>query len=141
MIRRAVVLLLLVGTVVVQSCASDPFYRARGRSHAPSRTYSKGFYQVGWASYYGRAFHGKRTASGERFDMYGLTAAHNTLPLGTCIKVTNLENGLSVIVRVNDRGPFVEDRIVDLSYGAALKIGMVHMGTVKVRIEVVGYVP
>jgi rare lipoprotein A len=135
MIRKTIALLLFVAPLVIQGCTSDPFYRARRRS----QTYSKGFYEVGWASYYGQDFHGKPTASGEPFDMHALTAAHNTLPFGTRIRVTNLENGLSVIVRINDRGPSVKGRILDLSYGAALEIGMVIKGIVEVRIDIVGH--
>ena len=92
--------------------------------------------EVGIASYYGDAFHGKKTASGEVFDQWKLTCAHRDLPFGTRLKVTNLENKKSVIVRVNDRGPWVSGRIVDLSYAAAKKIGMVTQGLTKVRIEI-----
>src|SRR5215469_12866664 len=76
-------------------------------------------YQVGMASWYGKQFHGRATASGEDFDMFELTAAHRQLPLGTYVKVTNLRNGKSIVVRVNDRGPYVGDRVIDLSYSAA----------------------
>jgi rare lipoprotein A len=95
--------------------------------------------QMGIASYYGDDYHGKQTASGEVYDMYGLTAAHNDLPLGTKIRVTNLKNGRQVIVRINDRGPFVKNRILDLSYGAAKELGMLVPGTAPVRIEVVEF--
>jgi len=91
---------------------------------------------TGVASYYGPGFHHGKTASGERFDMYELTAAHRTLPFGTRVKVTNLDNGKSVVVRINDRGPFKKSRIIDLSLGAAKKIGMTAAGTAKVRVEV-----
>lgn len=91
---------------------------------------------TGLASYYGAKFHNKRTASGEIFNKNALTAAHRTLPFGTQIKVTNLRNGKSVTVKVNDRGPHVRGRIVDLSLGAAKKIGLVHAGTTRVRLEV-----
>ncbi|UCH77466.1 MAG: septal ring lytic transglycosylase RlpA family protein [Candidatus Coatesbacteria bacterium] len=96
-----------------------------------------GYREVGAASYYGREFHGRATASGEKFDMNALTAAHKTLPFGTRVRVTNLANDKSVVVRVNDRGPFVEGRIIDLSYAAAKKIGMVEAGVVRVEIVVV----
>ncbi|HYJ83721.1 MAG TPA: septal ring lytic transglycosylase RlpA family protein [Allosphingosinicella sp.] len=89
----------------------------------------------GTASYYGRELAGNRTASGERFDPHGLTAAHRTLPLGTRIRVTNVANGRSVVVRVNDRGPFVGKRLIDVSLGAAREIQMVRSGTAKVRLE------
>ena len=92
--------------------------------------------EVGIASYYGDAFHGRKTASGEVFDQWKLTCAHRNLPFGTRLKVTNLENKRSVVVRVNDRGPWVSGRIVDLSYAAAKKIGMIEQGLAKVRIEI-----
>jgi len=95
-----------------------------------------GSQQIGIASWYGSDFHGKPTASGEIYNMYDLTAAHKTLPLGTQVMVTNLENNRSVKVTVNDRGPFVKNRIIDLSYAAAKAIGMVGPGTAKVMIEV-----
>ena len=94
-------------------------------------------YQLGVASYYGKAFHGRKTANGEIFNMYKLTAAHRVLPLGTRAKVTNLTNGRWVEVKVNDRGPFVEGRILDLSFAAALELEMVKAGTAKVMIELV----
>ena len=94
-------------------------------------------YQVGTASWYGSYFDGKETASGEPFDMYDLTAAHPTLPLGTHVKVTNLRNGKTVIVRVNDRGPVVEGRIIDLSYEAARVLNLDHQGIQTVRLDLV----
>ena len=97
------------------------------------------FSQVGVASWYGPNFNGRRTASGEVFDMYELTAAHRSLPFGTLVRVTRLDNGASVVVRINDRGPFKKDRIIDLSYAAALKIGLVASGTATVRLEVVSW--
>lgn len=93
--------------------------------------------EVGIASWYGKKFHGKRTASGEVFDMYKLTAAHRLLPFGTRVKVKNLENGKEVIVRINDRGPNKRGRIIDLSYASAKRIGMIEKGLVKVRLEVI----
>lgn len=94
-------------------------------------------YQVGTASWYGRQFHGKTTASGEPFNMFNLTAAHRTLPLGTWLRVTNLRNGASVVVRVNDRGPVPRSRIIDLSYGAATLLDLRAYGISKVRLDVV----
>lgn len=94
-------------------------------------------YQVGTASWYGQYFEGKPTASGEPYDMHDLTAAHPTLPLGTFVRVTNLRNGRSVIVRVNDRGPVVDGRIIDLSYGAAKAIDMKARGIQRVRLDLV----
>lgn len=95
------------------------------------------FYQKGEASWYGRAFHGKKTASGERFDMYDYTAAHRTLPFGTILEVKNLENDKTVKVRVNDRGPFKEGRILDVSYAAARKLDMLGSGTAMVGINII----
>jgi len=91
----------------------------------------------GEASYYGNEFAGSRTASGERFNPNGFTAAHRSLPLGTKLKVTNVANGRSVIVRVNDRGPFVRSRLIDVSLGAAREINMVRSGKAQVRLELV----
>ena len=92
--------------------------------------------QIGIASYYGSKFHKKRTANGEIFNMYQVSAAHKTLPLGTKVRVINLKNGKSLTMRINDRGPFAKGRIIDLSYKAAQKLGFVNQGTTKVRIEV-----
>ena len=94
-------------------------------------------YQVGVASYYGKKFHGRKTANGETFNMYKLSAAHRVLPLGTVVKVTHLGNGRWVVVKVNDRGPFIEGRILDLSFAAALELEMVQAGTARVMIEIV----
>ncbi len=93
-------------------------------------------YQIGVASYYGKKFHKRPTASGEIFNMYKLTAAHRVLPLGTVVRVTNLSNGRWVEVKVNDRGPFIEGRILDLSFAAALELEMVEPGTTNVMIEI-----
>lgn len=91
--------------------------------------------EAGMASWYGRAFQGRRTASGERFDMNELTAAHKTLPLGTVVQVRNPINGKTVDVKINDRGPFVKDRIIDLSYQAALMLGIVKSGKQPVEVQ------
>ena len=93
--------------------------------------------QQGTASYYGADFAGRRTASGERFDPQAFTAAHPDLPFGTLVRVTNLENGRSVTVRINDRGPFTGGRIVDVSWGAARELGMLRSGVARVRLDVV----
>jgi rare lipoprotein A len=98
---------------------------------------SKGYRERGTASWYGTKFHGKRTSSGEPYDLYGMTAAHKTLPLPTYVEVTNLQNGRSVIVKVNDRGPFHDDRIIDLSYTAAAKLGILGHGTGKVEVRAI----
>ena len=94
-------------------------------------------YQIGIASYYGKKFHGRKTANGETFNMYKLSAAHRVLPLGTVVKVTHLEKGRWVVVKVNDRGPYIEGRILDLSFAAALELEMVQQGTARVMIEIV----
>ncbi len=98
--------------------------------------FPEGNVQTGIASWYGPEFHGKSTSSKEIYDMHDLTAAHSTLPLGTYVMVTNLTNGRSVAVRINDRGPFVKDRVIDLSYAAAKALDMIGPGTAQVRIEV-----
>ncbi len=94
-------------------------------------------YQVGTASWYGEIFEGKPTASGEPYEMYDMTAAHLRLPMGSYVKVTNLRNGRAVVVRVNDRGPIVPGRIIDLSYGAAQALQFKHRGLQRVRLDVV----
>ncbi len=96
---------------------------------------SKGFHQEGLASWYGADFHRKRTSNGESYDMYAITAAHKTLPLPSYVRVTNLNNGRSIVVRVNDRGPFHCDRVIDLSYAAANALGFIIEGTTKVSID------
>ena len=94
--------------------------------------------QYGWASWYGREFHGRPTSGGEIYDMYQLTAAHRTLPLGTRVMVTHMKTGRSVLVRINDRGPFVEGRIIDLSYAAARNLDMINEGVIWAKVEVLG---
>ncbi len=108
-------------------------YTALGRSYTPI-TDDRPFRQRGFASWYGRQFHGNKTASGERYDMLAMTAAHPTLPLPSYVRVTNLKSGASVIVRVNDRGPFKADRIIDLSYAAATRLGIAGTGTGEVEV-------
>jgi rare lipoprotein A len=110
-------------------------YEVFGKRYAVL-TDAQGFSERGTASWYGPGFHGERTSSGEPYDMYGMTAAHKTLPLPAYVRVDNLSNGRSVVVRVNDRGPFVGDRIIDLSYSAAAKLDMLRAGTAPVEITV-----
>ncbi len=98
---------------------------------------SQGYVAEGVASWYGSKFHGRRTSSGELYNMYGMTAAHKSLPLPTYVEVTNLDNGLKVIVKVNDRGPFVDDRLIDLSYVAAAKLDIAHHGTGRVKVRAI----
>jgi len=108
-------------------------YRVAGKWYQPV-SHAKGFQQRGVASWYGKKFHGKKTSNGEIYDMYAMTAAHKTLPLGTYVHVKNLENDTEVSVRINDRGPFVHGRIIDLSYTAAKKIDIAESGTAPVVI-------
>jgi rare lipoprotein A (peptidoglycan hydrolase) len=105
------------------------------RAQAIRKSHSPKPYQVGTASWYGEQFQGKKTASGEPFEMRDFTAAHLTLPLGTYVKVTNLSNGKAVVLRVNDRGPYVDNRIIDVSYNAARALGFKERGLQKVRID------
>ncbi len=98
--------------------------------------YAAGYVERGVASWYGEDFHGRPTSSGEIYNMYDLTAAHKLMPLGTVAKITHLDNGRSVVVKINDRGPFVDGRVIDLSYSAASEIGMVEEGVSKVEIKV-----
>ncbi|AOE83603.1 septal ring lytic transglycosylase RlpA family protein [Pseudomonas sp. TCU-HL1] len=121
-------LYLLALTSLLVGCSYSPLERER---ETPSGDYRA----EGKASYYGARHHGKRTASGERFDQHALTAAHRTLPFGTRVKVTNLNNHRSVVVRINDRGPHVRGRIVDLSREAAERLGMLRAGVAPVRVE------
>lgn len=114
--------------------ASNRPYNVFGKTYVPDTT-DRPFRQRGIASWYGRKFHGQRTSSGELYDMYAMTAAHPTLPIPSYAKVTNVKNGRSVVVRVNDRGPFHSSRIMDLSYTAALKLGYVGQGSAEVEVE------
>lgn len=111
-------------------------YTVAGRSYQILPT-SKGYIELGTASWYGKKFHGHLTSNGETYNMFGMSAAHKSLPLPTYLQVTNLDNGRKVIVRVNDRGPFHSQRVVDLSYAAAIKLGFVDEGTAQVKIEAI----
>ena len=111
-------------------------YCVRGKWYQPIAV-NEGDTFSGNASWYGPNFHGKITSSGERYNMYALTAASKTLPLNTYVKVTNLNNGKEAVVRINDRGPFVETRIIDLSYTAARRLGVIKKGVIPVRLEVI----
>src|SRR5690554_772424 len=125
----------------------EPEPKFEARSRGGNKTYSlfgqtwhilddiSGFHEEGIASWYGEKFHGHLTSNGETYDMYAMSAAHKTLPLPTYVRVTNLENNKNVVVRVNDRGPFHHNRIIDLSYVAAYKLGMLKSGTARVHIE------
>lgn len=113
---------------------NQPTYEVFGHTYHVLDT-SRGYDEVGVASWYGEPFHGRRTSSGETYDMNRLTAAHRSLPLPTYVEVTNLENGRQIIVRVNDRGPFHDGRLIDLSYAAARKLDVVGPGTARVRVR------
>jgi rare lipoprotein A len=113
-------------------------YVVQGKRYYPLAS-SSGFAQKGMASWYGRKFHGRLTANGERYNMYGRTAAHKTLPFNTYLRVTNLRNGRQTVVRINDRGPFVRGRIIDLTYTSAKELRLAEEGVVPVRIEALGY--
>jgi len=117
---------------------NGPVYEVFGEAYQVLPT-STGFRERGVASWYGRKFHGNLTAMREPYDMYAMTAAHKTLPLPTYVRVRNLRNDKSVIVRVNDRGPFVDNRIIDLSYSAALRLDMIQDGTCLVEIEAISF--
>ncbi len=111
-------------------------YSVNGVGYTPLAD-ARGYRERGVASWYGKKFHGRRTSSGETYDMYAMTAAHKTLPLPSYVRVRNLENGRAAIVRVNDRGPFLHNRLIDLSYAAAAKLGVVGSGTGIVEVEAV----
>ncbi len=114
-------------------------YRIGGKTYYPVPS-ADGYTETGTASWYGKKFHGRKTSNGEVYDMYAETAAHKTLPMGTMLEVSNLDNGKTTVVRINDRGPFVKGRIIDLSYTAAKKLGLIAKGTARVRITALGEV-
>lgn len=125
---------LLFAVCLFLGCASAPIYR---RDVLPQPVQPGGRYvETGMASWYGEPYHGRKTSSGEIYNMYALTAAHNRLPFGTIVKVENLQNRKTVTVTINDRGPFKRNRVIDLSYAAARAIEMVGLGSVRVRFEV-----
>ena len=109
-------------------------YKVAGKRYQPTKKIES-FSQTGKASWYGPGFHGKKTSSGERFDMNTLSAAHRTLPIPSYARVTNLSNGKSVVVRINDRGPFHGNRVMDVSKAAAKELGFIHTGTANVKVE------
>lgn len=111
-------------------------YEVFGKSYVPL-TSVRPFRQRGIASWYGKRFHGQKTASGEIYDMYAMTAAHPTLPIPSYVRVTHLRNGRQVVVRINDRGPFHANRVIDLSYAAAYRLGYIEAGSAEVEVEAV----
>ncbi len=134
-------MLMLTACLLLASCSSKPqnsvrgtnTYTVRGDTYHPLQT-GEGYIEDGIASWYGPGFHGKKTANGERYNQNALTAAHKTLPLGTVVRVTNLENDKSIILRINDRGPFKYGRVIDVSRRAAHILDMHDSGTAKVRV-------
>jgi rare lipoprotein A len=133
--RYAALVAVLVGCAAMVTALVIGYSPVRAKAIAPKIAPKPAFEQVGEASWYGPGFHGKKTANGEVFNQNRLTAAHRTLPLGTRAEVTNLENGKSVEVRINDRGPYVGGRVIDLSRAAARRLGIVEEGTATVKIE------
>ena len=123
------------GAILLSGCVASP--RFTSVKYPVVKTLDGAVIEEGIASYYADEFDGRKTSNGEIYDMHAMTAAHPTLPFNTKVKVTNLENGMSVVVRINDRGPFKDNRIIDLSYGAAKAVAMIGPGTVRVRIEIV----
>ncbi len=143
-------LYILIISFIAFNCSSSPRYNtgtyqkpSSTNSKVPTKLVTKGKNQKhrrimkGVSSFYAEDFHGKLTANGEIYDMYGLTAAHKTLPLNTIVRVTNISNNKSLILRINDRGPYVKGRILDCSYGAAKKLDFVNDGTTEVKVEVI----
>ena len=159
MAKTGLSILLII--LIFSSCSSSPRYgrsapakykKATNTNSKKSKPKSKAIFidpktvntnvkhkkrMVGISSFYAEDFHGKLTANGEIYDMYGLTAAHKTLPLNTVARVTNLENGKSLILRINDRGPYIQGRMLDCSYGAAKKLDFVQQGKTKVQVDVI----
>lgn len=159
MAKTGLSILLII--LIFSSCSSSPRYgrstpakykKATSTNSKKSKPKSKAIFidpktvntnvkhkkrMVGISSFYAEDFHGKLTANGEIYDMYGLTAAHKTLPLNTVARVTNLENGKSLILRINDRGPYIQGRMLDCSYGAAKKLDFVQQGKTKVQVDVI----
>ncbi len=136
--------LIALSVFLLTCCVPQPVYKTTVKSNASDKQDTrkqtltgKETAVTGIASFYGDGFHGKKTASGEVYDQNRLTAAHRTLPFGTRVRVTNLTNNQDVIVVINDRGPFAKGRIIDLSYAAAKKIGMIQAGTAKVKLEII----
>ena len=155
-LSAAILLFLVIFTL--QSCTKSTVYSKPHKSTPPPQTApgqpkpykvwgewyqpiadAEGFRQRGIASWYGKKFHGRKTSNGETYNMYDMTAAHKTLPFNTYVRVYNLENGRQTVVRINDRGPFIRGRIIDLSYTAANKVGIVGPGTAKVKIVALGH--
>ncbi|MFK8051553.1 MAG: septal ring lytic transglycosylase RlpA family protein [Woeseiaceae bacterium] len=124
-----------------RSASGNPrFYDVYGQRYYVMQD-ARGYKEQGVASWYGKKFHGRLTSSGEVYDMHAVSAAHKTLPLPTWVRVTNLANNKSVVLRVNDRGPFVDDRLIDLSYAAARELDLINAGTGRVEVEAINFAP
>ena len=136
LLRNSIVVLSAVLTMILSGCGGAA-PRFTSREDNPIQASEPGTHQLaGIASYYSDEFHGRKTSNGETFDMHELTAAHRTLPFNTKVRVTNLENNKSIVVRINDRGPFKDNRVIDLSFEAAKQIGLIANGTASVRLEI-----
>tara|TARA_B100002052_G_C15670510_1_gene501525 strand:- start:112 stop:582 length:471 start_codon:yes stop_codon:yes gene_type:complete len=140
-------IIVYIALFILYSCSPSPRYNSdsiknekqnlsTGKKNKIKFNKKKTVYK-GVSSYYGPKFHGKLTANGEVYDMYGITAAHKEIPFNTVARVTNLDNGKSLILRINDRGPYIDGRILDCSYGAAKKLDFINQGTANVKIEVI----
>ena len=139
--NKKALLLRIIGTFLLiilslVSCASSTKISKSDNVIEQKQPNSVGDIQYGISSYYAENFHGRRTANGEVYDMYAISGAHQTLPLNSIVKVTNLENNRVLTMKINDRGPFIKDRIFDCSYGAAVKLGFIRKGTAIVKVEV-----
>lgn len=156
MFKRLLAVIAVIGMLLIAGCGKEVItsrpvgprikgthptlrpYVIAGKRYYPIRD-ATGFVQKGKASWYGKKFHGRKTANGEIYDMHAMTAAHKILPMNTWVKVTHTGTGKSIVVRVNDRGPFVRGRIIDLSYTGAQKLGAVRPGTIPVRVVALGW--
>ena len=142
-VKKFLEIFVIASLLVLSACSNPGSLRREMETPSPRRQYyqqTRSFdISYGKASYYGMDFNGKKTASGEVYDMNALTAAHNDFPFGTLCRITNLRNHKEVVVRINDRGPFVKGRIIDLSYGAAKELNAITSGVIDVKIEVLKY--
>ncbi len=153
--KKNIILLIVLLCFSLTACgkkppAYDSSYKTGKRTPGTQRPYTisgktyyplpsgQGFVEEGYASWYGPGFHGKKTSNGEVYDMHDVTAAHKILPMNTMVKVNNLDNGRELVCRINDRGPFVRDRIIDLSYASAQRLGVIGTGLARVKVEAMG---
>jgi rare lipoprotein A len=137
LLNKLLPVIVIPGLIILgQGCASSPRFSTGGGEVSYNPGMSPVLTIEGIASYYAQEFHGRQTANGEIYDMYDLTAAHKTFPFNTIVRVRNIDTGSLIVVRINDRGPFIEGRIIDVSYAAARRLDMIQSGTVRVRLEV-----